>query len=186
MEKSTVFETRGNVELLSQLKVALFASKETPKTLYADALALFQSLQNMPLALAGGWHAPLEKFLFKNILLRCQANFIQYLARDINRIKPGAGQAELLKNEKLLLISPDIRQVRPSESLVKKRDSLLFSQISKILFLHISPGGRLEKYFNQLNPAEYHLYILDHPLNKPFFRQDVLRINAENAEDILS
>lgn len=186
MNKKSVFETKGNVELLSQVKVGLFASRSAPKEIFPQALDLYNKLLNMPISIAGGWQAPLEKYLFKHARRSARANFIQYLAKNINNIKLISLQQELLDEKKLLLISPGICQDRASKSEIDKRDALIFSQIKKILFFYIEPKGRLEKHFNQLSSMRYQIYMLDHPLNKVFHSDDVIAINPDNALDILT
>lgn len=186
MKKNIIFETRGNVELLSQTRVALFSSKDGPKEIYPLAEETFDRLLRLSLSLAGGWQAPLEKHLLKRAGNSCSANFICYLAKDINAAPVSDWQQAMLDENKLLLISPDIKQPRASVTLVEKRDALLFSQIKKIFFLHISKNGRLEKYFNELSRRRYQLYLLDHPLNAEFVTPDVILICPENVNVLIN
>ncbi|HGY57162.1 MAG TPA: hypothetical protein ENK44_15750 [Caldithrix abyssi] len=178
------FQSTGNIELLSQRKMALFASKNTPSELYNDALSLFHALQDMPISLAGGWQAPLERHLFNRADPLKPANYLYYLAKDINGYRPSETERHLLEEKKLLVLSPEIKSKRPSQSFVKRRDDLLFSQIDSILFLYISPGGRLDTYLLQLSSRKNKLYILNHPLNQPYFGEDILAMDAENAGEL--
>ncbi len=179
-----VFQSKGNIELLSQRKLALFASKNAPQEIYTGAEALFSILQDMPLSLAGGWQAPLEKYLFNKADPMKPANFIHYLAKDINRFRPSSLEQRLLEENKLLVLSPEIKSGRASHSLVKKRDALLFLQIDSILFLYIDTGGRLEGYLRQLSERKHRLYILNHPLNLAYFGEDILTVDEENVGEI--
>jgi hypothetical protein len=180
--KDDIFITRGNIEILNQKKVVLFSSKDTPPQIYSSIELLFDTLRKMDLAIAGGWQAPFEKKLFKKIKASDRANYIHYLAKDLNQVSLNESQEYLVNNDKLLLIAADIKQTRIDKSLVKERDELIFSQNNRIIFLYISEGGRLEEYFKQLNVMQYQIYVLDHPLNKHLITKDVIALNQENVD----
>ncbi len=181
-----VFITRGNIEILNQKKAALFTSKDTPAEIYAHIDALFGKLKNMDMAVCGGWQAPFERKLYKNIALNDKANYIYYLAKDINLLKLTTKEEAMVSSGKLLFIAPNIKGSRISAPLVTARDELLFAQNNKIVFFYISKGGRLEKYFRQLNPQQFQLFILDHPLNKNFITADVIALNEDNITALLN
>ncbi len=185
MDNTATFETSGNVELLSQQKIALYASKDAPKALYPQALRTFQKLSQMPVSVAGGWQAPLEKYLFRNISMKAKANYIFYLARNINYVQPNEKQQRLLETGKLLFISTGTKQQRISQNTTKERDALLFAQIKKIFFLYINRGGRLERYFNQLSELRYQLFVLDHSLNAEFITEDVIAVSEDNVAELI-
>jgi len=184
--KNDIFITSGNIEILNQKKIAIFSSKLTPKELYTSIESIFKKLQNQNIAIASGWQAPLEKNLFKTIDPGDRANYIYYLAKDLNQTKINKVEENLLNQNKLLLISPNLQEVRITKSLVTERDELLFSQNNKILFFYISAGGRLEGYFNKLIEKQYQIYIFDHPLNYRFFTKDVTSVNEDNIIDIFT
>lgn len=183
MQQRLIFETIGNVELLSQNKIALFASKTAPGELEVQAVKLLKILADIPVCFASGWQAPLEKKLFHSITRQNnKVNIIHYLAKDINTFKPNAQQESLLQGNRLLVIAPQFKQNRPSRKQVNRRDELLFEQVKKILFLSVTQGGRLEKYLPELSRRAYQLFILDHPLNQNFFADDITPLNEDNAE----
>lgn len=175
------FESRGNIELLSQKPIAVFASQKTPEEIYKRAQNVFLKLCELPVSLAGGWQAPLERKLLQTILPAMQANIIYYSARDISKIKMMEKLTALETENKLLVVSAQSRQIRPSQNDIDKRDRLIFSQVSKILFMHVSEGGRLEKYFNSCLQNGLPVYILDHPLNKSFTVFDTVAVNEDNV-----
>jgi len=181
-----VFETLGNVELLSQNRTGVLASKETPAELYGAAQKLADSIIKLPLSAAGGWQSPLEKKIYKQISrINSRCNIIHYLATNINSLKLNDQQKQLLDENRLLLISPGIQEQRPSRRQINMRDELMFSQTDKILFLSISPGGRLEEYFNRMISLSYQVFLLEHPLNKRFYDSSVVLLNDENTEQLL-
>ncbi|NOX89996.1 MAG: hypothetical protein GXO77_13330 [Calditrichaeota bacterium] len=181
-----VFTSRGNIELLSQKKIALFASREVPREIYGSAVDFFNVLIDLPICIAGGWQSPLEKTLYKHIKPAQKANIIHYFAREINGVRLTQIQQHLLNEKKLLMIAPETTSLRPSQNLIKKRDELIFSQTKQICFLYIRPGGRLESYFNLLDQTSHSVYFLDHPLNRIFLTSNVVELNPENIELILT
>lgn len=186
MGQELVFETRGNVEILSQKKIAIFASRATPQEFYPRALTLFNRLAQQDVAIASGWQAPLEKFLFKKgVGLQIRANIIKYLPRDLNCYQLSYTEQVLLDENKLLLVAPDTDVRRPEKKWINRRDALLFSQIKHVLFLYIVPGGRLESYFNQLLNRDYHVYLPEDAQNSFLNASGVIKLNEQNVAELL-
>ncbi|MBD3225155.1 MAG: hypothetical protein GF313_10530 [Caldithrix sp.] len=183
---TSTFATRGNVELLSQKKLAVFTSKNTPKTLYPFAERIFSILCRQELALAGGWQSPLEKRLFRQIPPSPRTHCIHYLAKDINSVYLTKEQNYLLEENRLLVIAPHTKQQRISRQTIEQRDSLIFSQIKNILFLYIRTDGRLNRYFVQLLQMQYNLFVLDHPLNDSYLLDDIVALGEDNAPQIFN
>jgi len=185
MDRLNIFQTLGNVELLSQKKIAVFASKNAPEELKQLKDKVFDRFLHMPIALAGGWQSPLEKLVYHQFNNKCESNIIHYIAKDINKFKPTRKQQDLIDQNKLLIVSPELKEIRANISAVDKRDRLIFSQNKNILFLYIEPKGRLEKYFKELSQLNYQLYILDHPRNEALFYDDIILINQDSVESLI-
>lgn len=180
-----VFHSRGNIELLSQNKLAVFASRETPEELFEPAQTFFRELLRLPISLAGGWQSALEKELLTLFSPQVTANLIQYFAREINHLKLEDWQQALLNENKLLIISPETNQKRPNKSLVSKRDALIFSHCQKVLFFYVQPDGRLQAYFDQLLKSKHQLFLFKHPANRRLLSSDVVYLNSDNLEPLL-
>ncbi len=179
---SIVFTTRGNIELLSQNKIAIFASRNTPEIMLPDILNFFDRLRKLPIGLSSGWHSPVERMLLKQIEITQPANVLHYFARELNTIKPTLLQQQMLDEKKLLIIAPVTESKRANKKLIRQRDMLLLSQNKKICFLYISKGGRLETYFNLLLNSGRSVFIMEHPLNKDYYGNDVVILNSENFD----
>ncbi len=177
-----VFTSRGNIEILSQNKIALFASRQTPKQMYGDILNFFKQLINLPIGLASGWQSLIEKQLYKEMNPVQKANVIHYFAREISQLQLSIFQQHLLGNQKLLMIAPETTSKRPNKLLIKKRDQLIFAQNKKVCFLYIQPGAKLEDYFNELHHSGHSIYLLDHELNRTFISANVVLLNKDNLE----
>jgi len=186
MKVLSQFESKGNIELLSQSTVAVFASKNAPEDLYLPASELFLALCKLPLSLCGGWQAPLEKRLLNLAYPEMTANILYYSARDIGQISPGEKLKALDIFGKLLLISAESRTNRASSNDIDKRDALLFKHVDKVLFIYIERGGRLEEYYNQLLGRDFPVFIFDHEHNKSFNSPGSIALNTENIDLLLT
>ncbi len=180
-----VFHSRGNIELLSQTKLAIFTSRTTPEELFPSAISLFKKLVQLPICMAGGWQSKLEKMLLQFINTKTPANLIQYYAREINELSLSSLQQNLLTENKLLIIAPETTSKRPSKQLVAKRDALLFGHCKKILFFYIRPNGRLHAYFDQLQQSDHEIFLFEHPFNSSFYFSDTVLLNSDNFESLL-
>ncbi len=186
MVEELVFETKGNVEILSQKKIAIFASRATPQEIFQPALSLFNRLTKEEIAIASGWQAPLEKYLFKKgVGLQIRANIIKYLPRDLNCYQPTYTEQVLLDENKLLFVAPETDIRRANKKWINQRDALLFSQIKRVLFLCIIPGGRLETYYNQLAHHDYQVFLLDHPALYFLNTSGAVRVTEQNISELL-
>lgn len=179
------FESKGNLELLSQRTLALFSSKNTPQEIFKSAQELFLALCEMPLSLAGGWQAPFEKHLLGLTNPDMPANIIYYSAKDISQLNIKE-LTQLEEQNKLLYISAQSRKNRVSKEDVDKRDELLLSKVDAVIFLYIEPRGRLEKYFDFLCLEDFATFVLDHELNKAFINAGAVNLNLENYKELLS
>ena len=179
------FESKGNIELLSQTTLAVFASKNATQEIYKPAQELFLSLSELTISLCGGWQAPLEKYLLNLASSEMKANIVYYSAKDLGQINPNAKLDSLDTDKKLLLISAQSKTNRASKNDVDKRDDLLFKQVDKVLFMYIEPGGRLEKYYNQLVEKDFPVFVLDHGLNRSFIGQGCVALNNENVNVLM-
>lgn len=185
MNRMNIFQTLGNVELLSQKKMSVFASKNAPEALDPIVNGIVDKLFKLPIAFTGGWQSPLEKSIYQKFNEKHTANIIYYIARDINQFKPSEIQQKLIDQNKLLIIAPELKENRASAMAVDKRDRLIFSQNRNILFLYIEPKGRLEKYFRELSQLNFQLYVLDNTTNRAYFHDDIIRINEDSVESLI-
>jgi hypothetical protein len=186
MKVLSQFESKGNIELLSQTTIAVFASKNAPEDLYLPASELFLALCKLPLSLCGGWQAPLEKKLLNLAYPEMTASILYYSARDISQVNQ-TGKLKILDMfGKLLLISAESRSSRTSRNDVDKRDALLFKQVDKVLFIYLEPAGRLEEYYNQLLKKNFPVFVLDHQHNKRFNGAGSIALNTENIDILLT
>lgn len=175
------FETIGNVEILSQTKLAIFCSRKYSSEVESKSISLMQKIAKLPICLAGGWQAPLEKKLFKQLALhKARPHLIYYLAKNINLLRTNVLQQNLINNEQLLVVAPPIDQNRQNKKLVGERDKLIFRQVKKILFLSISDGGQLENYLKELSQKNYQIFILEDESNEKYYGSDIVVLNEDN------
>lgn len=186
IDNPLIFTSRGNIELLSQNKTAVFVSRQIPDSMFEDIRIFFNALMQLPIGLAGGWQSPAEKRLYKTLSPSMTANVIHYFARDINQMALTPLQQSLLDEQKLLMVAPETNRNRANKALIKKRDELIFSQNKKICFLYIRQGGLLEEYFNRLHQSGYFIYLFDHKENEPFKTENVVLLHPDNLEMLIT
>jgi hypothetical protein len=179
------FITRGNAELLSQKKLAVFATNAVQNLEQHQFAELFGCLKSLPLALTGGWHSFLEKILFNSATVNDHANYIYYLARDLNSYHFSEQQLRLMEADKLLVIARQSAQKRINRHTAGWRNRLIYSQMNGILFLYIRPEGILHACFEQLLKEGHRIFILDIPENRRFICEDTVPVQTENAAELL-
>jgi len=181
----TTFITRGNPQLLSQKKLAVFASNATPDLNYLEITGVFNALKTLPIALAGGWHSFMEKVLFTTIEKSDQANYVYYLARDLNSYPFNYQQQEMMRAGKLLVIGRESSQRRINRHSSRWRNKLIFEQTDGVLFLYIRPEGLLHGCFEKLILHGEQVFVLDIPENHRFLCSDAIPVNRENLTDTI-
>ena len=179
------FITHGNAELLSQKKLAVFASHSSPEMNFLEIVKLFNCLKNQKIALAGGWHSSLERSLFMTADQSDKANYLYYVAKDLNSYRFNKQQQMLIEAEKLLMIGHDKPKHRIDKISSKWRNQLILSQMDTVLFIYIRPEGFLHSCFEQLLSDGNRIFIFDIPENKPFIVSGVIPLNRENMKEVL-
>ncbi|MBN2424408.1 MAG: hypothetical protein JXR46_09410 [Calditrichaceae bacterium] len=182
---STIFQSRGNIELLSRDKIILLASQNPPPSIEETAVQFFRLLKKQPITMACGWQSKLEKVLFKLAETGDKAAYIHYLARNINTFSPDAHQQKLIDHNKLLVLAPEISEDRPVSYLVDRRDQLMFNQINKILLLYVRQDGRLDQYLKTGMFSTHQLYILDHQEHEKFYKGDMVVLNTHDINHLI-
>jgi hypothetical protein len=172
-----VFNTRGNVELLSCRRLLVMASRQAPDDLLTEAQSFFEQLTHLDITLCGGWQAPLEKALLAKYNPHLPAGIIYYLARDINHFQPPRPLELLLEAGKILFAAPELSGLRIGRSQVKKRDALMLAQNNNILFIYLRPAGLLEKNLQYCLERNYNIFIFDHPANRHISGEQINRVS---------
>jgi len=180
-----VFNTLGNVELLSHKRLLIMASRQAPDDLKQNALSFFDQILSLDLTLCGGWQAPLEKALLTRFEQRLPAGLIYYLARDINQFQPGKKLQPLFEAGKVLFAAPELSGVRVGRQQVKKRDTLMLSQNNNILFVYLRPAGHLEKTLQYCLDRQYNIFIFDHPANRHISGEQINRVSQAGDLSII-
>lgn len=186
MDHKLVFETIGNIELLSHNRIAIFCSKTFPLEAEDAAMDLVNGLSRLSLVFCGGWQAPFEKRVYRQLNRdNTSVKLIHYLAKDINTHKLSFEQQHAITRKRLLLIAPELAYGRANAKQVSARDQLIFDQNKKILFFNLADGGRLEGYLKELSASHYQLFILDHPTNYKWYGDDLIPLNPDNLDLLL-
>jgi len=166
---NTKFFYRGNPDLLNKNPIAFFCSRKISISLYLSAIPFLEKLFELPLVIAGGWHSPAEKRMFKYVKKENKTNIIIFPGKSIDSYKIDYKISNFLNQEKYLIISP-FKCDRISRKSSLKRNRLLLDFCNRIFFLSIYPGGNLDKILELSLKVNREIYIYNHVHNKNYFQ----------------
>lgn len=148
--KPASIHTLGNVAILRQPLIALFCSTKCPGHVILDAFDRIAQLRDAGRPTISGFHTPIEKECLR-ILLRGASPIVISPARSLDRFRVPLDWKPVLAAGRLLLVSPFASGTpRITAELAQRRNEFIASLANELLFLHITPGGRLEKLAKKL------------------------------------
>ncbi len=180
------FHFYGNSEILNRKTVAIFSSQKIPLAIFGSSIDLFESLLNLPIGVAGGWHSPLEKYLLKTYHTKRAADLIILLAKSYDYFRLPEILQEPYKLKKVLIIEPPLRNKRITKRAVNIRDQILEQLINNFLFLYVQKNGRAEMLFFKWLKEKKKVFILNHPLNKHYFLPSVKLVDQSNIREVFN
>lgn len=130
----------GNLDLLRNQSVALFASVKCPGNLILQTYDLAQNLRQRGITVIGGFHAPMEQETLA-ILLRGTQGAILCPARDIGA-KIARAYATPLAQGRLLILSPfDETRITAKTSVARNR--LVAALADAVFITYAEPNGKI-------------------------------------------
>jgi predicted Rossmann fold nucleotide-binding protein DprA/Smf involved in DNA uptake len=149
-EAPPVLWSLGNLEVLQRRKLAMLCSVRCPGSAILQSYDLAHRLRQGSLAVAGGFHSPMEQEWLKVLLLGPQPTLL-CLARGLEGMRLPSEYREPLQEGRLLLLSgfePEERRVTAETALARNR---LVAALADALFVaHAEPGGKTEKLCHQV------------------------------------
>ncbi len=180
------FKIYGNNQLLSQPKLAIHASRDTPEHLFHRSETIFKLLLEMDLAIGSGWHSPLEKQLLELFTPDARAALLIFIAKKFEHYRLPVQLKPSYDHDKIAIVEPAVEQNRISQITVRLRDKIIDDLIDRHLFLYIHPGGKLAKRFQEMQEQHKIIYVMDYPENREFIKPGVRLIDCETAMNIFS
>lgn len=134
----------GGLAILERRTLALFCSVKCPGAVILETYALAQRLRQLPFAVLGAFHSPVERECLR-VLLLGPAPLVICPAAGLVGMRLPAGYAPALEGGRLLLISPrGARRRRFGAEAAQARNAFV-AALADILFIaYAAPGGRTE------------------------------------------
>ena len=135
----------GNLDLLTQPKVALFCSSRCPGSAIIAAYDQAAHWRDTGRCVISGFHSPVEKECLR-ILLRGPQPIIICPARSLETLRlPSDWKAPLAGGRLLILSCFPAAQRRATAELAARRNDLVAALADEVWFAHIAPGGQMER-----------------------------------------
>ena len=141
----------GNHEILARPKVGLFCSVHCPAHVLQSAAGVVHGLRDRDLAVASGFHSPVEKACLQ-VLLNDHVPALIGFARSLRKIRiPSVWQGPL-KEGRLLAISPfDDLPRSPTRKSSRQRNELIAAMADEVLILYAEPGGNVARLASMID-----------------------------------
>jgi len=169
----------GNINLLDKSLVGFFCSKRCPGEVILRVYDLTRALRDAGVTVIGGFHSPMEKECL-TLLLRGEQPIVICPARSIENMRLPTPWKDLLKQERLLIISlfePDQR--RPTAKLAQERNHMVAAIADVIIVPHAASGSRTERLCLELSEHDKLVYTLNLAENGHLIKQGILANSVE-------
>jgi len=191
----------GNYALIEHNPIAVYCSRKIPLSVFEQSNEVVSALIERDVVLAGGWQSSMEKRLLKNIKGKENAKIIYFLAKGIRHFRPIKLLEPLFEQNRLLVLSLFETEERITHKLVDKRDRWISEMLQRFFFFYIEPNGKLQQLYEELSvehaaslfvghaaslPRENHLFLLNHPENRPFMNDSAILIDKYNLEEVIN
>src|SRR6266540_3533136 len=139
------FTALGNLDILQQMKLALFCSVKCPGTLILQTYDLARALRDAGVTVISGFHSPMEKECLI-LLLRGTQPVIVCPARSIEAMRLPADWKVALAQGRFLLLSPfEAKLRRATTGRARTRNEFVAALADALLVAHATPGGKTER-----------------------------------------
>jgi predicted Rossmann fold nucleotide-binding protein DprA/Smf involved in DNA uptake len=156
----------GNLELLKQLKLAIFCSTTYPAAIVSQTEEVIQKLVDAGVTVIGGFHSPVERQCL-SILLRGAQPIILSPARSLDKLRIRPEYKEPLGNGRLLLLSFfKSHRHRSDVEMALKRNHFVAALADRILTVHAAPSSKTEQLCRELISWQKPVYTIDNEANQ--------------------
>ena len=139
------FGSLGNLELLNRPLLAVFSSAKCPASLILKAHDYAQKVRDGETGIISGFHAPAEKEILQ-VLMKGTCPIIVVLGRRLEGARVHIVWKAEIEKGRMLIISPFKEyQSHVTKEMSLKRNNLAARIAGRILIIHASEGGSLER-----------------------------------------
>jgi predicted Rossmann fold nucleotide-binding protein DprA/Smf involved in DNA uptake len=158
----------GNSQILfsnKNEKWSLFCSNRCPGSIILKSYDIAQFCAKKNITIVSGFHSVVEKEMLQ-LILEGNANIVICPARSLTHYKIPVPWRKSIQDGRMLLLSPfQEKYRRPTAELTWQRNIFAASISDKVLFLHATPGGKLEKLAKDVKKWHHNIFYLDDPNN---------------------
>jgi predicted Rossmann fold nucleotide-binding protein DprA/Smf involved in DNA uptake len=173
----------GNAEILGQLLLGLFCSRQTPGELILKAFDLAKELRNKNIPVIGGFHSSIEMEML-SILMRGTQPIVICLARELECYRLPKEYRGPIHEGRLVLVSPfsGSKYLRITQETALVRNRLIGKLSSTILLIHAEPGGNIAQLYQEWIAENRVVFALDEKANQSLFETGVKRWKGTGLE----
>jgi len=185
-ETPTSVVALGNRDILSAQTLALFCSVQCPGRLILQTYDLALALQKTDLAVAGGFHTPMEKECL-TLLLRGTQPVVVCPARSIAGMRVPAAYRKPLTDGRLLLLSPfEEKRCRVTAQMGAIRNRFVAALADEVFVAHAAAGSRTEQLCREVLGWGKPLLTLDRPENAGLVEMGAVPVTPETVAQHLA
>ncbi len=155
----------GNRDILDVRAVGLICSVQCPGSIVIKTFDAIRELRDAGLAVAGGFHSPMEHECLE-FLLRGTQPVIVCSAKGIGQPRLPAVWRKAIDADRLLLVSPFADTVRRTTKAQAQTRNEFVAASAAVLIPHASPGGKAEAIARQVVESGKPLFTFDDPENQ--------------------
>ena len=173
--------TIGNLDILRHNSTAFFCSTKCPGDLIVKTYDLAQILRDAGMTVISGFHSPMERECL-TILLRGAQPVIICPARSINNMRINKEYKKLLKDGRLLFLSPFNENQRRISAKRSHHRNLFVAAMSAVVFVsHAGPGSKTESFCKEILSWQKPIYTFESDYNKNLIKMGARPVNMENV-----
>lgn len=163
----------GNIDILKQSLLGLFASVKCPASLILKAHDFAQKLVEDCTPVICGFHSPVEKVML-SVLLRGSGSIVICPARGLDEMRIPAGYQLLIEKGQMLYLSAFPSSIkRPKENFTQERNRIVGALAERIMIIYANPGGKIEALCRDLLSRNKTVFALPGKQNTHLFEQGI-------------
>lgn len=169
----------GNRALLEQSFVGLVCSVQCPGSIVIKTFDAIRELRDASVALAGGFHSPMERACLE-FLLRGKQPVVVCLAKGLQRPRLPSAWRDAICAGRLLLLSPfDDKVRRTTKATAHVRNRFVAAMATAVLIPHAAAGGNAETIAQEVVASGKPLFTIDDGQNESLLLLGAARYGAD-------
>lgn len=173
----------GNIDLLRQKKIGIFASRDAPQSIVIPAEKFVFAVSKLPYVFISGWHSSFEKKIFEKLLL-LEKEIIFFTSLGIRNMRMDNHLIKTWRNGRLLIISFFEDNPKMTSLNALRRNEMISDISEKNLFLYVNNNGNLRNLIPRLSKNGRNPLVFNNSKNFNYLK-NCASIDINNYEDLL-